>query len=313
MSLYEIFRFSFVEGIARIGVPLFFFISGFLFFYYDDFSKNVYLGKIKKRFKSLVVPYIFWNLVVVGFYFMAQMVVPSMMSGQMKLVADFTMSDWLSCFWNFKDGGPPVNLPLWFLRDLICLSIGTPLICLFVKMCRIYGVVLLAACWLIFGTPTNFLVGLFFFTAGAWFGINKVDVVEKVLPYRKMLAAAYFLVMIAGIAMLLAGFPSGEYLHKLGILFGLGACFAWAGWIVKTKNIRRRAWLEDSSFLVYAYHGLPLLFLSKICVRYIQPESSAMLIFLFVVLPVVIGAVGVAIYAVMKKFFPCFTSWTCGK
>ena len=68
-SLYEIFRFSFVEGIARIGVPLFFFISGFLFFYYDDFSKNVYLGKIKKRFKSLVVPYIFWNLVVVGFYF----------------------------------------------------------------------------------------------------------------------------------------------------------------------------------------------------------------------------------------------------
>lgn len=40
-SLYEIFRFSFVEGVARIGVPLFFFISGFLFFYYDDFSKNV--------------------------------------------------------------------------------------------------------------------------------------------------------------------------------------------------------------------------------------------------------------------------------
>lgn len=156
-------------------------------------------------------------------------------------------------------------------------------------------------------------MGLFFFTAGAWFGINKVDVVEKVLPYRKMSAAAYFLVMIAGIAMLLAGFPSGEYLHKLGILFGLGACFAWTGWIVKTKNIRRRAWLEDSSFLVYAYHGLPLLFLSKICVRYIQPESSAMLIFLFIVLPVVIGAVGVAIYAVMKRFFPCFTSWTCGK
>lgn len=187
------------------------------------------------------------------------------------------------------------------------------MICLFVKVCRIYGVVLLAACWLIFGTPTNFLVGLFFFTSGAWLGINKVDVVEKVLPCRKMLAVAYFLVMIVGIAMLLLGFPTGEYLHKLGILFGLGACFAWTGWIVKTKNIRSRAWLEDSSFLVYAYHGLPLLFLSKICVRYIQPESSAMLIFLFIVLPVVIGAVGVAIYAVMKKFFPCFTSWTCGK
>ena len=34
---------------ADVCVPLFFFISGFLFFYYSDFSKEIYRSKEKKR------------------------------------------------------------------------------------------------------------------------------------------------------------------------------------------------------------------------------------------------------------------------
>ena len=48
---------------ADVCVPLFFFISGFLFFYNSDFTKETYLAKLKKRIKTLLVPYLIWNFV----------------------------------------------------------------------------------------------------------------------------------------------------------------------------------------------------------------------------------------------------------
>lgn len=48
--------------LARIAVPLFFFISGFLFFYHSDFSKEIYRKKLKKRIRTLLIPYMFYPL-----------------------------------------------------------------------------------------------------------------------------------------------------------------------------------------------------------------------------------------------------------
>lgn len=46
------------------AVPLFFLISGLLFFWnVDSFSKNEYKRKIKKRIKTLLLPYLVWNLI----------------------------------------------------------------------------------------------------------------------------------------------------------------------------------------------------------------------------------------------------------
>ncbi len=58
--LYDYLSYPF-ELIGHIGVPLFFFISGYLFF-----TKRVlirkYISSIKKRVKSLLVPYVLWNI-----------------------------------------------------------------------------------------------------------------------------------------------------------------------------------------------------------------------------------------------------------
>ena len=53
------------ETLARIGVPLFFIISGFLFFYRNDFSKDVYRKKLRTRFITLFVPFVLWNCVAI--------------------------------------------------------------------------------------------------------------------------------------------------------------------------------------------------------------------------------------------------------
>ena len=159
---YESVRFFFVESVSRIFVPCFFFISGFLFFYYSDFSGRVYIEKMKRRFRSLLVPYLFWNFFVIALYFLGQSLISSMVSEETKLVADFAWKDWLMCFWNISDGAP-INLPLWFLRDLIGLSILSPLIYWVVRHSRIFAVVFIGVLWFLWGTPTHYLVGLFFF------------------------------------------------------------------------------------------------------------------------------------------------------
>ena len=59
---YSATRHILSDIIARIAVPIFFLFSGFLFFYQTgNFNKDIYTTKLKKRFKTLLVPYLFWN------------------------------------------------------------------------------------------------------------------------------------------------------------------------------------------------------------------------------------------------------------
>ena len=51
--------------LATTGVPLFLVISGYLFFYRKDFSGDVYKQKLKSRAKTLLVPFILWNVIAI--------------------------------------------------------------------------------------------------------------------------------------------------------------------------------------------------------------------------------------------------------
>ena len=48
---------EFVSNIlVRVSVPLFFFFSGFLFYYKTDFNGITYAKKVKSRIQSLLIP-----------------------------------------------------------------------------------------------------------------------------------------------------------------------------------------------------------------------------------------------------------------
>lgn len=58
LALYDYIRLFFSVVIARSAVPIFFIISGYLLFRkVEEYSKQVYVGKLKKRWHSLVIPY----------------------------------------------------------------------------------------------------------------------------------------------------------------------------------------------------------------------------------------------------------------
>lgn len=65
-AVYDYVRLFCSVVIARSAVPIFFIISGYLLFRkVEEYSKQVYVGKLKKRWHSLVIPYLSWNVLIV--------------------------------------------------------------------------------------------------------------------------------------------------------------------------------------------------------------------------------------------------------
>lgn len=81
-----------------MAVPLFF-ISGYLFFFRTAFSVDVYKKKLKSRIKTLLIPYLFWNFVVlVGHWIVTVLSPVQLTSGAYKQVSDYTVCDYLISF-----------------------------------------------------------------------------------------------------------------------------------------------------------------------------------------------------------------------
>ncbi|MEG1686066.1 MAG: acyltransferase family protein, partial [Bacteroides sp.] len=125
----------FADVLARTTVPLLFFFSGFLFFYKSDFTFSSYGNKIKKRGKTLLIPYLFWNLEVIFILFLTSLIFPHLMSGAHLLIQNYTFVDWINSFYAI-DLGRPICMQLWFLRDLMVVMIFSPIIFLLLKYLR---------------------------------------------------------------------------------------------------------------------------------------------------------------------------------
>ena len=117
--------------LAEVAVPLFFVISGFLFFYQCDFSRETYYNKLRKRIHSLLIPYMIWNTLYLFFVMIVQQLQPSSTSLDRKLVMDYSVIDILDSYWHFDGvirGYDPICGPLWFIRDLMIVNICSPIV-----------------------------------------------------------------------------------------------------------------------------------------------------------------------------------------
>lgn len=94
----------FALQIGEMGVPVFFLISGYLFFCKYQQTWMCYKSKLQKRFYSLFIPYIFWNAFIIVAYYVAESIpiVQTLFNEGGKLVHDFDLHDFLFAFWSHK-------------------------------------------------------------------------------------------------------------------------------------------------------------------------------------------------------------------
>lgn len=156
-----------ISLLCRVGVPSFYFISGMLF--YKKLNSMITLRtKVKKRFKTLVIPYILWNILFYLIYLILTHIPFIEERMNMSAIAydplTIVRAVFLSSF-----------SPLWFVKNLILFTLFSPVIWIVVKNRRIgFGVLLiLTIIPIVSGTPyMSPLWGLPIYLQGAYIGYH---------------------------------------------------------------------------------------------------------------------------------------------
>lgn len=299
------------EVFARTAVPLFFFISGFLFFYRSMFTMSVYLDKLRKRARTILFPYIFWNLVVIVFLLLGQTLIPFSFSGNNRFIVDYTWRDWLDAFWA-KDT-MPIAYQLWFIRDLMVVMVLSPIVYVLVRYLRQYAVILLGMLWIMdwwFQLPGLSLTAFFFFSAGAFFSVHQRNFVVNMRTLLWPSAVLYFIVAVCNLFFINESWCS--YIHCIGIIVGCIFLISCIAMCLDREYWHVSAFLAGSSFFVYAYHGMPLALLVNVIIRFFPPETEWAIISLYLGSALLIICVGVVLYGLLRKCVPSFLSLITG-
>lgn len=154
---------SVMMAITEVCVPLFFMLSGFLYFRNTPSRPDArfFWRKLRGRIGSLLIPYLIANAVAWGVYWMAYRWAPASMNG-------FLGDGWRDPVFVFWTG--PVNLSLWFIRALLVAVLLAPLTWLIVRYTRIWGVLVMFLADRFLGTG-QWLNG--YFALGAWLALWK--------------------------------------------------------------------------------------------------------------------------------------------
>jgi|GEM_PF-3597906 len=308
-----------ISGIlSRVAVPFFFFISGYLFFLnIKQFGKDEYLYKLKKRFKTLFIPYLAWCVVAILIALLhqklnapydTQLFDKSLPQLFVRLFADPSVNWWhLSA---------PSDGPLWFIRDLFCMVLVSPFIYFMVKRVP-WALILILIAWMSWRVPTYVpgfsLVSILFFSAGAWVSANNINILA-LDRYRHILLILMVISIVADICILHydSWYPDSisaeirEKFHDVMIILIILNTALWGGKYAKGIKISKTmATLSAASFVIYALHTLimgDLVLLAYHTVGIPTPPSHAGILALY--LYEIIGCIAVAtlLYIVLSKF-----------
>ena len=117
-NLTFLIRNIFAYGIGSIAVPIFFFISGFSMF--RNYKPSLYPKKLKSRIKTILIPYLIWNIISLLFcIFYTYTPLSNFISG--RELFNPTIENILKGIFLYK-----YNFQFWFLYDLIIYIILTP-------------------------------------------------------------------------------------------------------------------------------------------------------------------------------------------
>ncbi len=273
--VYEYVRIMCSRVIAHGAVPTFFFISGFLFFLkVTEFKKSLYVEKIKKRLHSLAIPYVLWILLYLC-YMLTLKVGDVLLHNKSWSEFIYYLDEigWLHIFWDadvwderanwfgwntFNSG--PSHVPLWYIRDLMIIVLLSPAIYYLTKRLKGYFVLLMGLLYCSYIALPFFsatiMIGLFFFSFGAYFSINGKDFTDALWRYRYILV--FF--SITGILILswlgsISGGAAAQWLYHFVIISETLTFLAIASALCHNKRLYNfNKNLAPTTFFIYAFH-----------------------------------------------------------
>ena len=234
----------YISGIlGRCAVPLFYVISGYLFFLSVPNGFHTIVQKIQKRIKTLFIPYLFSAL-----FFVVLGVIIAKIPGTSKFMNSTVLplfdKDWtvilISIFFDTGNGSP-MAFQLWFLRDLLILIIFSPIWYYLFKFLKWYWLPLVFI--LNYSTNLPFPVyPLFWFAAGGSLVTIKFE--------RKNTSLGIFLLLLFLVfGFLELYFQSKNWRYFQIPIISLGLC---AIWLSFDKIISKKFSLKQHKIIAIA-------------------------------------------------------------
>ena len=310
LNLLRNFIDTFIRG---HNVPIFFFISGFLFFLSgggEKFSREVYLRKIKSRFHTLFIPYVIWNMIAL---------IPLLLFHLSDF--NFNLKGLLSIFFRYDHSlilSPtttyytmrlqPINSPLWYIFDLMVVVLFTPIIYKLLTKMKYCFIIILGCLWFtsVFYEPLadlGFATAFFFFSCGACMSIWKKDIENIFGRLFRFSMVAYPCVGLFSMSLSSCYPQVAMILNHLNIILGLLFAYNLAIWLLRKKNCRVDTFLASSSMFIYVSHYFLYSRYNGIYRKIAPiPEIQMIALYCFAVIFTVLALLGV--YKFMKRYMP---------
>lgn len=304
-------------------VPVFYFISGLLFFLtMRQWSWLGYKKKMRRRLQALLIPYLMWNITTFFIFVAVQILLKGeplsyawAMFAEQNWHVVWDCNEWGTDRVNWLGGSlrttGPFDTPLWFLRDLMVVSALSPLIYCFIRRTRIYGMALLSLAYIsrIWPVATGFSVtAVFFFSLGAYFAINGINVIHFVQRTKYVVIVSFLALLAACIAYNGEHTVIGQNIYPFFAIATVFVSFYAASVFVTRWNVKANKFLVSSCFFVYAFHDSPTgnpLGISNTVLHFVIPGSSALEnAVCYLLSPFLAAAICVFILLLLKKFTP---------
>lgn len=292
--LFKYFESTFSLVVSHIAVPVFFLFSGYLFFNnVERLDIFTYKRKLKSRFSSLFVPYLVWNLLFALFLF-SKLLVKAYIGGDAlpSIISFFNEQGGFHIFWDCNiwnldrvnwvgytiPASAPILIPLWFLRDLIIISLITPFIFYSIKKLRLlYFMVLLAGYLLNLWPYIPGIEGdaLLFYSIGANVAIENDTLQDYFSRYRVSSYILFFVLLIPMVVLKGHTTYLGNIIYPFFITIGVFAALN-----LFTELTTRRGGhfsyckYSKATFFIYTVHTILILDISIIVVNRIIPLSN---------------------------------------
>lgn len=304
------------SALPSLAVATFFLIAGFLFFqgYTPQAGWSFFRSKWKSRLHTLLLPYLVWNAI--------KFVQLWGKHGWDSLATHWHRVEGFNLLWGEHTIGreqvglfglplgqlhAPINVPLWFVRDLMVFCLLTPLLALLLRRkVRAIALLLLAfGAYALHTLPYPLgisLRSLPMFMLGAAIALHGGDLYAPLRRWRWPLYASY--------AALLLTQWSGHGQPAIILLttaIGIATYLALAGHVAERLRQLPKWYVQLSggSFLLYAAHTVGLLEGCVKLVKAILPGVSPQLRTLHYLLPPLLCVVVcLALFVILRRYFP---------
>lgn len=307
LSSFELYfiRDFMTNGLSRLSVPIFFCMSGFLFFKGETYDLISYKIKLKSRFKSIFIPFLLWNLIVFSVFYIVYSIpyLNSFSSGSNNYIG-LTFVDMLNKI--FGLGETPASYQLWFLRDLIFFVVISPLVYLVVSRkisFFLIGIILffIYTFSLIDNSYFSFTALFYFFIGSGLSYFSKGVFVFD--GYRKSLIITFIFLFV--ITSLIGHNDFSSPILRFTILVGVFATFSLTGinGVFTSHLFGGFSSLSIYSFWMFIIHEPLLTILFKISPILL---GDGLVFFSYFIIPVFVFIFSIITYKFLGQYLPFF-------